>query len=73
MKKVRLTSEQQGMIYKFLSKERTAAVCKVQILRCLHMGYSTENISILLNVEPRIVLATEDEYFQNGLDSILSS
>lgn len=54
-----------------LSIEEPRVIRRANILNCLHLGYASEQIAQILNVDPKTVTNVGNAYLEAGLDSAL--
>lgn len=54
-----------------LSIEEPRVIRRANILNCLHLGYVSSDIAMILNVDPKTVTNVGNAYLEGGLDSAL--
>ncbi len=58
-------------IKEFLKYEEPRVIRRANILNCLHHGYSSGEISLILNVDPKTVTNVGNAYIKEGFDCAL--
>jgi transposase len=58
-------------IKEFLKYEEPRVIKRANILNCLHHGYASSEISIILNVDQKTVTNVGNAYLEDGFDSAL--
>lgn len=65
-----MTSELDEIRYR-LKVEEPRVIRRANILNCLHLGYRSTDIALMLNVDPKTVTNVGNTYVECGLDSAL--
>ena len=68
---VRLKPRELKRIRHLLGIEEPRVIRRANILNCLHLGYASSNIAMILNVDPKTVTNVGNAYLDGGLDSAL--
>lgn len=68
---VKLTKAELNKIKAYVKYEEARVVRRANILNCLHLGYMTNDISNILNVDPKTVTNVANTYLEYGFDSAL--
>lgn len=58
-------------IKEFLKYEEARVIRRANILNCLHHGYSSSEISVILNIDQKTVVNVGNAYLQGGFDAAL--
>lgn len=68
---LRLKPQDLKGIRHLLSIEEPRVIRRANILNCLHLGYVSSDIAMILNVDPKTVTNVGNAYLEGGLDSAL--
>lgn len=68
---LRLKPRELKRIRHLLGIEEPRVIRRANILNCLHLGYVSSNIAMILNVDPKTVTNVGNAYLDGGLDSAL--
>lgn len=68
---VRLRPQELKTIRHLLSIEEPRVIRRANVLNCLHLGYVSSDIAMILNVDPKTVTNVGNAYLEGGLDSAL--
>jgi transposase len=68
---LKLKQRELFAIKEFLKYEEPRVIRRANILNCLHHGYSSGEISLILNVDPKTVSNIGNAYLESGFDSAL--
>lgn len=68
---LRLKPQDLKKIRHLLSIEEPRVIRRANILNCLHLGYVSSDIAMILNVDPKTVTNVGNAYLEGGLDSAL--
>lgn len=69
--KVTLSSKERERIRNILKYEEARVVRRANILHCLHLNYSSADISIILNVDAKTVTNIANTYLEFGFEAAL--
>jgi len=69
--KVKLSSKERYQIKSYVKYEEARVIRRANILNCLHLGYSTSEISTILNVDAKTVTNVANVYLEGGIDAAL--
>lgn len=68
---LRLRPQELKRVRYLLGIEEPRVIRRANILNCLHLGYVSSDIAMILNVDPKTVTNVGNAYLENGLDSAL--
>jgi transposase len=68
---LKLKKKELTAIKEFIKYEEPRVIRRANILNCLHHGYSSGDISLILNVDPKTVTNVGNAYLEEGFDSAL--
>lgn len=68
---LKLKKEELIAIKEFLKYEEPRVIRRANILNCLHHGYASSEISLILNVDPKTVTNVGNAYIEEGFDCAL--
>ena len=68
---LKLKKNQLIAIKEFLKYEEPRVIRRANILNCLHHGYSSGEIALILNVDPKTVTNVGNAYNEEGFDCAL--
>ena len=68
---LQLKRSEQDTIKEYLKYEEPRVIRRANILNCLHHGYRSSEISIILNVNPKTVTNVGNAYMDEGLNAAL--
>lgn len=68
---LRLKPRELERIRFLLQIEEPRVIRRANILNCLHLGYVSSDIAMILNVDPKTVTNVGNAYLEDGLDSAL--
>lgn len=69
--RVRLKPHELKKIRHLLGIEEPRVIRRANILNCLHLGYVSSDIAMILNVDPKTVTNVGNAYLESGLESAL--
>jgi len=69
--KLRLKSKELERVRHLLKYEEARVVRRANILNCLHLGYGSGEIAMILNVDPKTVTNVASAYLEVSLDAAL--
>lgn len=69
--RLRLKPHQLKKIRYLLRIEEPRVIRRANILNCLHLGYVSSDIAMILNVDPKTVTNVGNAYLESGLESAL--
>ena len=69
--KITLRKKEVFAIKEFVKYEEARVIRRANILNCLHHGYSSSEISLILNIDQKTVTNVGNAYLESGFDSAL--
>ena len=69
--KITLKKKEIFSIKEFVKYEEARVIRRANILNCLHHGYSSSEISLILNVDQKTVTNVGNTYIESGFDAAL--
>ena len=69
--KLRMRSRELNRIRELVKYEEARVIRRCNILKGLHLGYSSGDLGELLSVDPKTVLNIGHAYLETGMDSAL--
>ncbi|MBF0298922.1 MAG: IS630 family transposase [Oligoflexia bacterium] len=69
--KLELKSKELEAIREYLKYEERRVIRRANILNCLHLGYTSGDIALILNVDSKTVTNVGNAYLEEGLESAL--
>lgn len=68
---LKLRKKEADAIKEFLKYEEPRVIRRANILNCLHHGYASSEIALILNVDPKTVVNVGNAYLEAGFDAAL--